>query len=156
VCDAPPAHRELRRRFEFRLISEQRRRGIFDKPAQLRSRQAPVQRLQDRARAHAGKMQDEDVDAVARQDRDAFARCRTEQALEPASASGDPQVELAIGETFAACEIDTSQPIAVCDRMAGDEIRVIDDSAASGFGFNAPGQRGHDIFSVPNGAFCHA
>ena len=86
------------RRREFRLVDQEPGRAVVHQHRQLRSNQAPVERLKDGADAAARQLQDQEVDAVARERRHPHTGRLAQDGLQPGPAAVDVIVQFAIGQ----------------------------------------------------------
>ena len=109
--------------FELGAVQEHPWLRVAADELELRGREPPVERQEDRADPLAGELDLEDVGVVVGEDRDPITASHPEPVPQPEGGPADPFVEFRIGEAPARCDVvDRFAPGGVA-RVVGDPVR---------------------------------
>jgi hypothetical protein len=90
---------------EHGLQRDERRLAIREHEGDLGRGETPVERHEDRARAHACEMKHQHLRGIARQNRYALAVRRAQGSAQHAGGAVDGVIELGVGEAGVRCQV---------------------------------------------------
>ncbi len=109
-------------RAELVLDAQQARRAILHQHRNLRRREPPVQRHEDRPGANAGEVHGQEVETVPGQHGHALADRIAQHLLEQTRAPVDPPMEFPVGEPQAGGEVADGETVRLHPAPIGDRI----------------------------------